>query len=105
MWLILFSEMEDREDEEEEKNYQRHDEILLEFKTVSPQFLVSLLAALGEQSQSTDTKLNSLSFPSGLFPAPVNGRRNQKLAPPPPRLPASLAGIPVVAIYLLFWVC
>jgi hypothetical protein len=59
MWLIHFSEIEDREDEEEEKNYQRHDETLLEFKTVSPQFLVSLLAALGETSQSTDTKFNS----------------------------------------------
>lgn len=78
MWLIHFSEIEDREDEEK-KNYQRHDEILLEFKTLSPQFLVSLLAALGEHHNQQSS---TLSFPSGLFPALVTSRRNWKLAPP-----------------------
>lgn len=103
MWLIHFSEIEDREDEGK-KNYQRHDEILLEFKPLSPQFLVSLLAALGEH-HNQQTQSSTLSFPSGLFPAPVTSRRNQKQPHPAPRLPASLASTPAVAIYLLFWVC
>lgn len=60
MWLIHFSEIEDRENEgEKNPNYQRVGEILLEFKTMSFQFLISLLAVLGEHHSPTDTKFNS----------------------------------------------
>lgn len=64
MWLIHFSEIEDRENEGGKKNpnYQRVGEILPEFKTMSLQFLISLLAVLGElHSQQTQSSTPSAS--------------------------------------------
>lgn len=73
MWLIHFSEIEDRENEGEKKpKLSRVGEILLEFKTMSLQFLISLLAVLGEhhsqQTQSSTPSASVNSTETGNYP-------------------------------------